>query len=197
MELLASVIGGAIIIEAYAWLPALCLWIVEKTASFAPAEEQDRCREEWTGTLAGMPNSAFRLVHSLSFILAVWRIRRDFRTQAVEEIDDAIVELSTLIDQAERVWERLAAKMNPVLAKLDQKRGDAEAEKEILPTLFQVNRMLVVYREHVQTFEKHIPRLEAIRTSDHVRYKKWEIAYYETCSDLENDVDAFLKACDE
>jgi hypothetical protein len=61
MELLISILVGLGIMEAYAWLPATCQWLLESAVSHLPTENQERCREEWTESLEALPNTAMRL----------------------------------------------------------------------------------------------------------------------------------------
>jgi hypothetical protein len=94
MELLISIVVAAGAIEVYAWLPIICQRLVEFAVSGLPTEDQERCREEWTANLEALPNSALRISHALSFILAARRIAADFWEMTFDELDGFVVDIA-------------------------------------------------------------------------------------------------------
>jgi nitrate reductase assembly molybdenum cofactor insertion protein NarJ len=67
MELLIPIVVGILVYEAYAWLPKISEWLIERAVYRLPAEDQDRCREEWKANLDTLPNTVVKLLHALSF----------------------------------------------------------------------------------------------------------------------------------
>jgi hypothetical protein len=96
MELLISIIVGVAIIEAYAWLPAACQWLLETAVCNLPTEDQERCREEWKADLETLPNTGVRLAHALTYILAARTITAETREETLEQLDEVVGELSTM-----------------------------------------------------------------------------------------------------
>jgi hypothetical protein len=94
MELLISILIGVGIMEAYAWLPVVCRWLLESAVSGLPTEIQGRCREEWTEGLETLPNTAVRLVHALSYIFGARKITVDYWEENLKQLEAAIGDLS-------------------------------------------------------------------------------------------------------
>ena len=87
MELVTSLIVGALLIEAYAWLPKITEWLLEQAVGQLPVEDQERCRDEWKAGLDDFPNTIVKLVHALSFQGAAIRISADILEAKIEETD--------------------------------------------------------------------------------------------------------------
>jgi hypothetical protein len=87
MELVISVVVGILIVEAYAWLPKISAWLIDRAAQRLRSEDQDRCREEWKAGLDALPNTIIKFVHALSFLGAANRINADFFENKLAEIN--------------------------------------------------------------------------------------------------------------
>jgi hypothetical protein len=87
MELVISVVIGILVVEAYAWLPKISEWLIERAVQRLRSEDQDRCREEWKAGLDALPNTVIRLVHALSYLGAANRINADFFENKLTEIN--------------------------------------------------------------------------------------------------------------
>jgi hypothetical protein len=94
MELLISILVGVVMVEAYAWLPEMCRWLLKSAVSRLPSEVQERCREEWTEGLETLPNTAVRLLHAMSHVFGARRIRARHRQEHLKQLDAAIGSLS-------------------------------------------------------------------------------------------------------
>lgn len=92
MELMISVVIGILIVEAYAWLPKLSEWLIDRAVQPLRSEDQDRCREEWSAGLDALPNTLIRLVHALSCIGAAHKINAEFFERRMPAIDALIEE---------------------------------------------------------------------------------------------------------
>lgn len=106
MEYLISVVIGFVMYEAYAWLPKISEWLIEQAVCRLPAEQQDRCREEWLANLNTLPNSVVRLLHALSFCYRCTadRISADIFEARFDNIDERIKSLSAqLCCSAQRI----------------------------------------------------------------------------------------------
>jgi len=141
MELLISLIVGVVVLEAYAWLNPLCEWLVRKAVSYVQVEEQERAQEEWTESLGTLPNSAVRLIHALSYVASVPRIRSDFREQALEELDEAILEFPKLASELEQPWERVSLKVIAYVSRATNPENSLKRSTEsLLATLIRIEK---------------------------------------------------------
>jgi hypothetical protein len=139
MELLISIIIGVVIIEAYAWLPALCRWLVERAVSHLPTEDQERCREEWKASLETLPNTAVRLAHALSFILAARKVTAEFWEETFEELNTTVDELIAMRRDMERKREPLVTMAQEIVAfGVEQETEFARDAQELLTTITHV-----------------------------------------------------------
>lgn len=91
MELVISIVIGILIVEAYAWMPKISGWLIEREVRRLRREDQNRCREEWRAGLDALPNSVAKLIHALSYLGAAHRINGDFYKSKLDEIN-AIIE---------------------------------------------------------------------------------------------------------
>jgi hypothetical protein len=87
MELVISVVIVILVVEAYAWLPKISEWLIERAVQRLRSEDQDRCREEWKAGLDALPNTVIQLVHALSYLGAANRINADFFENKLAEIN--------------------------------------------------------------------------------------------------------------
>jgi hypothetical protein len=87
MELVISIVIGIPIVEAYAWMPKISGWLIEREVQRLRREDQNRCREEWRAGLDALPNSVPKLIHALSYLGAAHRINGDFFENKLTEID--------------------------------------------------------------------------------------------------------------
>jgi hypothetical protein len=95
MELLISIALGVLLVEAYAWVPQISEWLIERFVSQLLAkEDQARCREEWKASLDALPNSLAKLLHALSFVFAPERINADSVEAKLERIGHQLEALS-------------------------------------------------------------------------------------------------------
>jgi hypothetical protein len=117
MELLITVLVGLAIMEVYAWLPRLSLWLVDRAVSKLPSDDQERCREEWKAALEALPNTTVRLLHALSFHWAALRITSDFWEEVCDELDTAVVTFTELRQHAEQTRAPIMAQAKELLAR--------------------------------------------------------------------------------
>lgn len=94
MELAISIALGILMVEAYAWLPKISAWLIERAVSRLPAEDQARCREEWKASLDALPNSGMKLLHALSFRCAADRINADSIEAKLDHIERQLGDVS-------------------------------------------------------------------------------------------------------
>jgi hypothetical protein len=92
MELVISIVIGILMVEAYAWLPKLSEWLIDKAVQPLRNEDRDRCREEWEAGLEALPNTLIRLVHALSYVGAAHRINTEVSESKLVELDALIEE---------------------------------------------------------------------------------------------------------
>jgi hypothetical protein len=76
--------------EAYAWLPKLSNWLLERFLCQVHPEDQERCWEEWNAQLDALPNSVAKIVHALSYCGAAKRINADVFQAKCDEIDEQL-----------------------------------------------------------------------------------------------------------
>ena len=60
-----SVVASVITNEAYAWMPKICEWLLDRAVRRLPGDLQARYREEWQAHLHDLPNSVTKLTHAL------------------------------------------------------------------------------------------------------------------------------------
>lgn len=96
MELVIAIVVGVLVSEAYAWLPKILDWLIERAVSRLPTSDQERCREEWNANLDALPNTIVKFVHALSFgyARAADKISNDFFEAKFNEMDCVLKSLS-------------------------------------------------------------------------------------------------------
>ena len=67
MELVMSLLIGALLMEGYAWLPRFSDFICELAVRRVHLADRDRCREEWKAALNELPNTIIKLVHAVCY----------------------------------------------------------------------------------------------------------------------------------
>ena len=87
MELVISVVVGVLLVEAYAWLPKISEWLIERAVRRLPVETQERCREEWKADSHSLPNSGVKLLHALSLSCAANQINIDILEAKFDEYE--------------------------------------------------------------------------------------------------------------
>jgi hypothetical protein len=134
MELLITALVGLGIMEVYAWLPRLSLWLVDRAVSKLPSDDQERCREEWKAALEALPNTAVRLTHALSFHWAALRITSDYREEVCDELDTAVVAFTELRQHAEQTRTPIMAQAKELLARSMEQGAELAASMDGLLT---------------------------------------------------------------
>ena len=95
VEVAISLVLAVLLVEAYAWLPKISDWLVERAVSRLLAEEdQARCREEWKASLDALPNSVVKLRHALSFCFAPQKINANSMQAKLEQLGYQLEALS-------------------------------------------------------------------------------------------------------
>lgn len=94
MELVITIAIGVFLMEAYAWLPKISKWLVERAVCRVCAEDQERRREEWNADLDALPNSLAKLVHAVSNCGAAHRINTDIFEAKRDEMDGLLKDLT-------------------------------------------------------------------------------------------------------
>ena len=102
MGLLISILLGAATMEAYIWLPALSSYLLELALRRLPATYRVRCREEWQAGLNAFPNSAWKLVHAISFFTAADAISNGYLEEKFDQTEWRLKELSCLFGEVNR-----------------------------------------------------------------------------------------------
>lgn len=77
MELIISIILGMMLMEAYAWIPKISNWLLDRAVRKIHADEQQRCREEWSADLNAIPDGMVKL----------WFAIRNFSSGVAETIN--------------------------------------------------------------------------------------------------------------
>jgi hypothetical protein len=119
MELLISIVVGLALMELYAWVPALCQWLVGRAASQVPTEYEHRCREEWEASLEALPNTVVRLAHALSYCWAARRIAADFWAETFNEVDNALVSVCEMQGDLKSLQAELLARSQQLISKAE------------------------------------------------------------------------------
>jgi hypothetical protein len=119
MELVISIVIGILIVEAYAWLPKISEWLIERAVQRLRSEDQDRCREEWKAGLDALPNTVIKLVHALSYLGAAKRINADF-------FENKLTEINALIEECGRKQSGLVVSFCAAKEKLGKSRQELD-----------------------------------------------------------------------
>jgi len=95
VEILISVLIGALIMEGYAWLEDFAKWLLERAVCQISAEDRDRCREEWNADLDAMPNSVVKVVYALRNFSSgtADRISADLFADRLEDINGTLEDI--------------------------------------------------------------------------------------------------------
>jgi hypothetical protein len=129
MDLLISGIVGIIIMEAYAWLPLISNWLLDRAVKQLRQQDQDRCREEWMAGLAALPNTFARLFHAISFIPAAQRINNASFEAELDELDAGIREVAEKHGYMVEIFGEARAQLNR-----SERRLEEEIDKLLLTT---------------------------------------------------------------
>jgi hypothetical protein len=125
MELVISIVIGILMVEAYAWLPKLSEWLIDKAVQPLRNEDRDRCREEWKAGLEALPNTLIRLVHALSYVGAAHRIN-------TEVSESKLVELDALIEECIKKRSGNAVVLTTMKERLDKSQSNFRQKLDTL-----------------------------------------------------------------
>jgi hypothetical protein len=156
VELMISVVIGILIVEAYAWLPKLSEWLIDRAVQPLRSEDQNRCREEWMAGLAALPNTLIRLVHALSYIGAAHKINAECFERRITAIDALIEECdqkhSSIVGQMRTAKETLGNSQTKLRQKLNAQLIDLKSHVKEAPK--KGEEITAVLQNAVTAFEK-------------------------------------------
>jgi hypothetical protein len=133
MEFVVSVLVGLLLMEVYAWLPSISMWLLERFVRQVVLEQRARCREEWKAGLDAMPNTMWRFLHALSFAFAAKSINADFFESNCLEIDSEIADLTSRVRALVEEFRRLKANRAESTTRLEHARRSALASLDASP----------------------------------------------------------------
>jgi hypothetical protein len=103
MEILISLVVGIVLMEMYAWLDPLAMWIVRRAANELPEDRHEEFTDQWEADLAAVPNSIMKVCYVFRDCLlpikdiAQTMFRDDFE-HMVENSDHVIEKMSDMVD---------------------------------------------------------------------------------------------------
>jgi hypothetical protein len=115
ISVIVAIVVGVLIVEIYAWLPKISKWALERAVRRLPAEERERCREQWTADLDGLPDTTVKLIYGFGCFIAAHRITAD----TVEEKRHKIRSNMQLIRRNQVVIKQALVLLKPVMYKSD------------------------------------------------------------------------------
>jgi hypothetical protein len=130
IAILIAMATGIAVMEGYAWLDRLSVWLMKRAIRHIISEGRDRFEEEWRADLRSMPSSLFKIAYALT----------NFRKATARQINAEII-MAELVDELEEFAETLAGRferantrLKRVAAHLDKYRGqEGEAKyREII-----------------------------------------------------------------
>jgi hypothetical protein len=133
MELVISLLIGAALMEAYAWLPQFSDFLCERAVRGVHLSDRDRCREEWKAALNALPNTIIKPIHAVSYFGAAREVNADFFETSLASIDALIRELDNKLSVADA---SLAE------AKQDLARTEMNRERLLGQQLFALNGIM-------------------------------------------------------
>jgi hypothetical protein len=104
ISLLISFIVGIVLMEMYAWLDPLAMWIVRRAARELPDDRQEEFMDQWEADLAAVPSSILKVCYVLRDCLlpikdiAQTMFRDDFE-HMVESSDHVIEKIGGVVDR--------------------------------------------------------------------------------------------------
>lgn len=129
MELLIGLAISVALMEIYAWLPKLAVWLVGRAVRRLPCEDQERCREEWSAGLAELPNTAWQIAHAVSFCWAARKISVECLGVNLEklgqQVDEILRDRSSAVHEIHSAKARLEALFGSLVSVIDHKEYDA------------------------------------------------------------------------
>jgi hypothetical protein len=123
MEILISLIVGIVLMEMYAWLDPLAMWIVRRAAKELPEDRQEEFTDQWEADLAAVPNSIMKVCFVFRDCLLPIKdiqqtmFRDDFEHMA-ETSDHVIEKISGMVDGLVTHFEDAAQEAEISTAKL-------------------------------------------------------------------------------
>jgi hypothetical protein len=99
MELVISIGVGVVLIELYAWLPAITNWLLERAVRRLRPEVQEHWREDWRANLDTFPNTLVKLLHAVSYVHGASTINADFADALFDEFSQSLDAVDVLIGE--------------------------------------------------------------------------------------------------
>lgn len=95
MELIISIILGMMLMEAYGWIPKISNWLLDRAVRKIHADEQQRCREEWSADLNAIPDGMVKLWFAIRNFSSgnADRINADFLDAQAHDMNEVFEEL--------------------------------------------------------------------------------------------------------
>jgi hypothetical protein len=112
--ILIALATGIAVMEAYAWLDAIAVWLMNRAATHIVKIERDRYREEWAADLNAIPNSFYKLVYAATnFRRSVaYDINSIFVAYAMDRLEEIASQGITGLDELTQEVEDLRVKFN-------------------------------------------------------------------------------------
>ena len=94
MELVTALLLPILLVELYTWLPAISEWVLEFNVRRLCVENREQFREEWKANLDAFPNTIVKLIHALSYTVAVSRINKELFDDNLATIGQELQQIS-------------------------------------------------------------------------------------------------------
>jgi hypothetical protein len=156
MEILISLIVGIVLMEMYAWLDPLALWIVRRAAKVIPDDRHAEFVAQWEGDLAAVPNSIMKVGYVLRDCLLPIKdiqqtmFRNEFE-QLADESDVTVEQMTGKLDNLQKQFKGLVTE------------GEVVATKFVSTLNFSLERL---HQFHDSKDEDACSAIERVRASN-------------------------------
>jgi hypothetical protein len=155
MEILISFIVGIVLMETYAWLDPLAMWIVGRAAKELPEDRAEEFTDQWEADLAAAPNSIMKVCYVLrNRLLPIKDIAQTMFRDDFEH----------MTDKTDLVYERISGVVDRLMARSeDVKQRTEMATAKYISTLdFSLERLQQLHNDNDPDACSAIERVRAL-----------------------------------
>jgi hypothetical protein len=117
MEILISIIVGIVLMETYAWLDPLAMWIVRRAAKELPEDRAEEFTDQWEADLAAVPNSIMKVCYVFRDCLLP--IKDIAQTMFRDDFEDMADKSDLVFEKISGVVDRLMTQSEDVVQKTE------------------------------------------------------------------------------
>jgi hypothetical protein len=167
MEILISLIVGIVLMEMYAWLGPLPMWIVRRAAKELPDDRQAEFTGQWEADLAAVPNSIMKVCYV--FRDCVLPIKDIQQTMFRDDFED-------MAEKSEHVIEKISGTLDGLRAQFEgiAQEGEISTAKLISTLNFSLERLQQVHGNKDDDASSAIERVRALNPPVAVKLSEYQ-----------------------